>query len=192
MQRWPNASSPKRWAERNHPAPGSSIPTSTQVTRRRLCKSKTRVFWRRTANTDRCSTSITSWSRITRAIKRRIRASQHFRYFWGAWHTIAGYEAVRMIRKGQACWSAIGTGPVCCTASFLVCFESRSNSFSYRTHLPFESKVATLRETGRSRSNPSTKYHLGLGHSLGWVMFSGLSISSNFSLESQPFSRTRS
>src|ERR1700752_1861639 len=41
-----------------------------------------------------------------RAIKRRIRASQHFRSFWGAWRTIAGYEAVHMIRKGQACWSA--------------------------------------------------------------------------------------
>src|SRR5271166_5565000 len=27
-----------------------------------------------------------------RAIKRRIRASQHFRSFWGAWRTIAGYE----------------------------------------------------------------------------------------------------
>jgi len=38
-----------------------------------------------------------------RAIKRRINASQHFRSFWGAWRTIAGYEAVHMIRKGQAC-----------------------------------------------------------------------------------------
>src|SRR6201987_3901028 len=28
-----------------------------------------------------------------RAIKRRVRASQHFRSFWGAWRTIAGYEA---------------------------------------------------------------------------------------------------
>jgi transposase-like protein len=40
------------------------------------------------------------------AIKRRIRASQHFRSFWGAWRTIAGYEAIHMIRKGQAWWSA--------------------------------------------------------------------------------------
>jgi transposase-like protein len=43
-----------------------------------------------------------------RAIKRRIRASQYFRSFWRAWRTIAGYEAVHMIRKGQACWSAVG------------------------------------------------------------------------------------
>jgi transposase, IS6 family len=43
-----------------------------------------------------------------RAIKRRVRASQHFRTFWGAWRTIAGYEAIHMIRKGQACWSAAG------------------------------------------------------------------------------------
>ena len=37
-----------------------------------------------------------------RAIKRRVCASQHFRSFWGAWRTIAGYEAIHMIRKGQA------------------------------------------------------------------------------------------
>jgi transposase, IS6 family len=43
-----------------------------------------------------------------RPIKRRVRASQHFRSFWGAWRTIAGYEAIHMIRKGQACWSATG------------------------------------------------------------------------------------
>jgi transposase, IS6 family len=43
-----------------------------------------------------------------RAIKRRVRASKHFRSFWRAWRTIAGYEAVHMIRKDQACWSAVG------------------------------------------------------------------------------------
>jgi transposase-like protein len=41
-----------------------------------------------------------------RAIKRRVRTSQHFRSFWGAWRTIAGYEAVHMIREGQARYSA--------------------------------------------------------------------------------------
>ena len=40
-----------------------------------------------------------------RAIKRRVNASQHFRSFWAAWRTIAGYEAIQMMRKGQACWS---------------------------------------------------------------------------------------
>ena len=43
-----------------------------------------------------------------RAIKRRINASQHFCSFWCAWRTIAGYEAIHMIRKGQACESAPG------------------------------------------------------------------------------------
>jgi transposase-like protein len=43
-----------------------------------------------------------------RAIKRRVNASQHFRSFWAAWRTIAGYEVIHMIRKGQACWSAAG------------------------------------------------------------------------------------
>jgi hypothetical protein len=32
-------------------------------------------------------------------------ASQHFRSFWKAWRTIACYEAIHMIRKGQACGS---------------------------------------------------------------------------------------
>jgi hypothetical protein len=41
-----------------------------------------------------------------RAIKRRINASQHFRSFWCAWRTIAGYKAIHLIRKGQAYWSA--------------------------------------------------------------------------------------
>jgi transposase, IS6 family len=41
-----------------------------------------------------------------RAIKRRVNASQHFRSFWGACRTIAGYEAIHMIRKGQALGSA--------------------------------------------------------------------------------------
>jgi DDE domain len=59
------------------------------------------------------------------AIKRRVRASQHFRSFWGAWRTIAGYEAIHMIRKGQACWSAAGA-KVYCTASFSVCSLRRA------------------------------------------------------------------
>ena len=29
-----------------------------------------------------------------------------FRSFWAAWRTLAGYEAIHMIRKGQACESA--------------------------------------------------------------------------------------
>jgi transposase, IS6 family len=63
-----------------------------------------------------------------RAIKRRVRASQHFRSFWGARRTIAGYEAIHMIRKSQACVSAsrgwavlLHHGPFCCTTSFSVC-----------------------------------------------------------------------
>jgi IS6 family transposase len=41
-----------------------------------------------------------------RAIKRRVNASQCFRSFWAAWRTLAGYEVIHMIRKGQACGSA--------------------------------------------------------------------------------------
>ena len=39
-----------------------------------------------------------------RAIKRRVKAKQNFREFRAAGRTIAGYEAMHMIRKGQARW----------------------------------------------------------------------------------------
>jgi len=43
------------------------------------------------------------------------------RGIWGAWRTIAGYEAIHMIRKGQACWSATGARGGLAIASFLAC-----------------------------------------------------------------------
>jgi transposase-like protein len=49
----------------NHPTPRVINTDKHAATRRRLCNSKPRAFWRRTANIDRCSTSITSWNRIT-------------------------------------------------------------------------------------------------------------------------------
>ena len=39
-----------------------------------------------------------------RAIKRRVKAKQSFREFHAAQRTIEGYEAMHMIRKGQARW----------------------------------------------------------------------------------------
>jgi len=39
-----------------------------------------------------------------RAIKRRVKAKQSFRAFHAARRTIAGYEALHMIRKGRARW----------------------------------------------------------------------------------------
>jgi IS6 family transposase len=39
-----------------------------------------------------------------RSIKRRVRASQGFRSFDGAWRTIQAIETVHMIRKGQVWW----------------------------------------------------------------------------------------
>ena len=41
-----------------------------------------------------------------RAIKRRVNAKQDFRQFPAARRTIQGYEAIHMIRKGQARWVA--------------------------------------------------------------------------------------
>jgi transposase, IS6 family len=49
-----------------------------------------------------------------RAIKRRVKASQHFRSFWGAWRTLVGYEAIHMLRKGQVFGRSAdgGAGPL--------------------------------------------------------------------------------
>ena len=102
-----SAFSQRLWAERTIRRRESSTPTSMPLTRRRLCNSKTRVFWRN------CQHRPVQYlnnvlEQDHRAIKRRVRASQHFRSFRGAWRTIAGYEAIHMIREGQACWSAAG------------------------------------------------------------------------------------
>jgi DDE domain len=98
----PSAFSPRPWAERIIPRRESSTPTRTPLIRRPSCGSKPTVLWGRTAGVDRSSTWNNVLEQDHRAIKRRIRASQHFRSFWGAWRTIAGYEAIHMICKGQA------------------------------------------------------------------------------------------
>jgi transposase-like protein len=61
-----------------------------------------------------------------RPIKRRINASQHFRSFWAAWRTIAGYEAIHMIRKGQACWGAT-RAKVCLVHRFILGLFAATN-----------------------------------------------------------------
>jgi transposase-like protein len=43
-----------------------------------------------------------------RFIQRRLDAKQHFRSFAGAEHTVAGYEAMHMLRKGQVEGCALG------------------------------------------------------------------------------------
>ena len=58
------------------------------------------------------------------AIKRRVRASQHFRSSWGAWRTLAGYEAIHMIRKNQASGSALGGSAVLLHRSILGLFSA--------------------------------------------------------------------
>ena len=79
-----------------------------------------------------------------RAIKRRIRASQHFRSFWGAWRTIAGYEAIHMIRKDQACWSAVGAKVGLLHRFIVGMFGLRSDSSELSHPAAFDSIVATL------------------------------------------------
>jgi hypothetical protein len=45
---------------------------------------------------------------VTRFVKKRVVASQWFRSVEGALNTIAGYEAMDIIRKGQIRWLAKG------------------------------------------------------------------------------------
>src|SRR6202047_324831 len=88
-----------------------------------------------------------------RTIKRRVNASQHFRSFWGAWRTIAGYEAIHMIRKGQACWSAAGAKGGLCAPSFSVCSLRRAKFAIIYPDLRLDYKVATHPvEKARARS----------------------------------------
>jgi hypothetical protein len=48
------------------------------------------------------------WNTITGAIKRRGPRESAFSLLWGAWRTIADYEAIHMIRKRQAYESDAG------------------------------------------------------------------------------------
>ena len=58
--------------------------------RRRCCRHRPVQYWNNILEPDH------------RAIKRRVKAKQGFREFHAARQTIQGYEAMHMIRKGQA------------------------------------------------------------------------------------------
>jgi transposase-like protein len=77
-----------------------------------------------------------------RAIKRRVKASQHFRSFWGAWHTLAGYEAVHMLRKRPSVWKLIERrrrAAACLHVDLRISGLIRT----FRLHFRFPPKVAT-------------------------------------------------
>jgi transposase, IS6 family len=63
-----------------------------QGTLRRRCRHRPVQYWNNILEQDH------------RAIKRRVKAKQGFRTFHAARRTIAGYEALHMLRKGQARW----------------------------------------------------------------------------------------
>jgi hypothetical protein len=51
---------------------------------------------------------VTSWNRITGRSSAGCAQANIFAPFGELGARIAGYEAIHMIRKGQACWSAAG------------------------------------------------------------------------------------
>jgi DDE superfamily endonuclease len=85
-----------------------------------------------------------------RAVMRRVNASQGFRSFWGAWRTLAGYEVIHMIRKGQAWWECSGgegrsTAPLhfrfvrCKLAKFPINYPDLRLDYKVATH-PYSSR----------------------------------------------------
>ena len=78
-----------------------------------------------------------------RAIKRRVNASQHFRSFCTARRTLAGYEAIHVIRKGQASGVRRHQASVCSIALFSVCSLRRAKFPIIYPDLRLDCKVAT-------------------------------------------------
>ena len=85
---------------------------ATALTHPPSLNSKPTGFWSRTAAIASGVTANKVVEQDHRAIKRRVKASQHFRSFWGAGRTLAGYEALAMLRKGQAFGSSTDGGAV--------------------------------------------------------------------------------
>ena len=83
-----------------------------------------------------------------RSIKRRINASQHFRSFWAAWRTIAGYEVIHMIRKAKRTGVWRVRGSVYCTASFSICSLRRTKFPIIYPAFRLDYKLATLPSGG--------------------------------------------
>ena len=94
-----DASHPQPRVINTDPAPiyGSAIPDiKKEGTLRRRCRHRPVQYLNNILEQDH------------RAIKRRVNAKQGFREFQAARRTIQGYEAIHMIRKGQARWVAGG------------------------------------------------------------------------------------
>jgi hypothetical protein len=49
-----------------------------------------------------------SWSRTTGPSSGGLTPARASVSFWAAWRTLAGYEVIHMIHKGQACCSEVG------------------------------------------------------------------------------------
>ena len=81
----------------------------------------TRTPWRSTAAIDRCNISTTFWNRIIGRSNAAYAQASIFGHSQGAWRTIAGYEAIHMIRKGQAWGSAACAKVGLLHASFWAC-----------------------------------------------------------------------
>jgi hypothetical protein len=76
---------------------------------------------------DRCRT----WHSITVAIKRGVRASQHFRSFWGAWRTIAAMKRFNDPQRPGVLECGRCEGRSAPPLYLLICLELKPNSYDY-------------------------------------------------------------
>jgi DDE domain len=87
-----------------------------------------------------------------RAIKRRVNASQHFRSFCAARRTLAGYEAIRMIRKRPGFWKCVGTGHR--FAPSLYSRSVRCDELNFRSSTPTFGSTAKLQHILPNHCSP--------------------------------------
>ena len=100
----PNACSARRSLIRRIRSPVSSTRTRPAFTARRFSGVKKEGLLRCRCRHRPVQYLNNILEQDHRAIKRRVKAKQGFREFQAARRTIQGYEAMHMIRKGQARW----------------------------------------------------------------------------------------
>ncbi len=104
------------------------------------------------ASTGRCRTSIMSWSRTTGPSSGD--ASQGFRSFWAAWRTLAGYEIIQMIRKGQACGNALAA-----RVGLLHRFIVGMLGIGSLIHLVYRTQLHSIPKLQHYRPQPNLQLH---------------------------------
>ena len=95
---------PRRWLDPSHPQPRVINTDKAQCYPSAILESKEEGILRKRCRHRPVQYLNNILEQDHRAIKKRIRAKQHFREFSCARRTIQGYETMHKIRKGQVRW----------------------------------------------------------------------------------------